>query len=495
MSEYRVNFNSLLQNIRYLLSALTDKRVEKLQGALEQSNLGGSGLMGDIMTGAGKGLLGLIGDIRGGLTKLPGLGGDFNTNTVANYLKPYYGLYGATPTGFEYYFPHFEADWKTIDSKWADWQGGGGFLSEAYSNFFSKQGFLKTIESTALLSPNVLGASIERPKSYTYGASEPSVDVKLELLNTADEADVIRNWQLIYLLLYQNLPNKTNKVMLEPPVIYEVEIPGSFYTPYAYISNLKITNRGATRLMRLPYLIEKDSRSERSSIGGTMDNNMVDSRRRTIMDVNIAELIDAASRGIPLNSAGPRSTLIHDTLIGVRGNSSMFPFHPKDIPGTAGKPGTAYTEAIIPDAWQIQFTLQSLLPDSKNLFFHSLLGSEALTTGIYKETYSDPSMRGGKGSSTFKVGGLKDVKDDQPDETSSARVPYVPGANSTLNEHSTFTDIAIAGVDPHQSISMRGGRWIRNWWNSRSQTQSRDGSQHFGYRGPGGTNPSSRVSE
>ena len=42
-----------------------------------------------------------------------------------------------------------------------------------------------------------------------------------------------------------------------------------------------------------------------------------------------------------------------------------------------------FLETIVPDAYQIDITIKSLLPESKNLLFHSALGSNTLGSGIY----------------------------------------------------------------------------------------------------------------
>jgi len=63
--------------------------------------------------------------------------------------------------------------------------------------------------------------------------------------------DVTRNWQLIFLLTYQNLPNKVSKSLSLPPVIYEALLPGVWYSKYAYISSMRVDFVGATRKMNL----------------------------------------------------------------------------------------------------------------------------------------------------------------------------------------------------------------------------------------------------
>jgi len=54
------------------------------------------------------------------------------------------------------------------------------------------------------------------------------------------------------LLLYQNLPLRQDKIIVEPPVLYDVTIPGNRREPYCYISSLNVNYRGATRLMEIP---------------------------------------------------------------------------------------------------------------------------------------------------------------------------------------------------------------------------------------------------
>ena len=50
-------------------------------------------------------------------------------------------------------------------------------------------------------------------------------------------------------------------------------------------------------------------------------------------------------------------------------------------------------ETIIPDAYQIQIEVTSLLADSKNLFYHSALGSGTLGKGIYTATMSEAGLK------------------------------------------------------------------------------------------------------
>ena len=72
------------------------------------------------------------------------------------------------------------------------------------------------------------------------------------MINTESFNDVIRNWQLIFLLIYQNTPNRLTRDLIDPPCIYEANLDGTWYSKYAYVSNVKIDFVGATRKMALP---------------------------------------------------------------------------------------------------------------------------------------------------------------------------------------------------------------------------------------------------
>lgn len=362
LSEYRVNFNSLLQNIRYLLTTVQEDQIKLLQQRVQL----GDGVIGK----AFKAGTNFLSTVRKGISNLPGLSEIQNPNTkIQPYLEPYYGLYGATPTGFEYYLPYFEQNWKTVSNRWNDWTEGGGMVKNVYNKLFSKQGLVGDITTGALISPHVLGAHVERPKQYSYGADSPSINIKLELINTQSQEDVIKNWHFIFLLLYQNLPNKTSKLLLEPPVIYEAEIPGTFYSPFAYISDIKVTALGATRLMKVPYYIDNSLAVELSKVHNSGDEDYferfdgfsTDSRIKP-RDYKFDNMIKVQARDLDDSASGPNNNI-------------------------------QYIETIIPDAFSIDITLQSLIPESKNLFFHSILGKNTLNTGIFQRTSSDTSLR------------------------------------------------------------------------------------------------------
>ena len=94
----------------------------------------------------------------------------------------------------------------------------------------------------------------EKSKFYTYDKGGETISLSFPLINTGSATfdDVVKNWQFIFLLLWQNRAQRLDRNVVEPPPIYEVTIPGLRYMPLCYISDLKVEFKGARRTMTLP---------------------------------------------------------------------------------------------------------------------------------------------------------------------------------------------------------------------------------------------------
>ena len=376
MSEYSVEFSALLQSIRYMMTgwsdlagkvtnasgiaALNDAATAKLQKLADASNDSKSKTMASSLLKAAE----EAGGVADLVKKYATLNGDGMRGTP-QYLRPYYGLYGTKPTGFEYAFPYFEQQWKEVAPRWAEYKGGGGLVSGIVKEVFNAEGLGKDILETSKLVPGVKGTYIERPYDYTYGNDLPTWTFSFNLLNTRDWTDVVKNWQLCYMLSYQNLPNKVTKTMLDPPVIYEVEVPGIFYSPYAYMSRVSISNKGALRLAKVPLL--KDAGY--SDISGDFEPI----NRGPKEEMSREEWKKSKESIIPDKSLSTGAQI--QAAMGAGAVQS----------GKDGPPGSreVVIETLIPDAYEVQITVQSLIPESKNLHFHSILGPMARDSGIY----------------------------------------------------------------------------------------------------------------
>ena len=380
MSEYSVEFSALLQNIRYMMTGWSDfagkmldaSKVSDAAATIEAKlwymSQGDDGIKKTIASSILKGMK--QGENLNETVQRYATLNDGGMKATPSYLKPYYGLYGTVPTGFEYAFPYFEQQWKEVTPRWAEFKGGGGLASAIVKEVFNQDGLGKDILETSKLLPGVKGTYIERPYDYTYGNDLPTWTFSFNLLNTRDWTDVVKNFQLCYMLSYQNLPNKVTKTMLDPPVIYEVEVPGIFYSPYAYMSRVSISNKGALRLAKVPLLKEGDENALaylQDNPHGTREMSREEWKKSKESILPEKSLTDNGQIQDAMGAGAVRSG--------------------KDAPSSSKE---VVIETLIPDAYEVQITVQSLIPESKNLHFHSILGPAARGDGIYNVSLVNP---------------------------------------------------------------------------------------------------------
>jgi hypothetical protein len=117
-----------------------------------------------------------------------------------------------------------------------------------------------------------IGSDPVLDKPHIWSSSQPRVfNISFPLFNTHPAKEdnpnetIARNWELCYLLTYQNLYNKRNLFTGIPPVFYKVDVPGIYFTKAAYVSNITILNVGNIRNMFLPV---------GNSVAGTTGNFM-----------------------------------------------------------------------------------------------------------------------------------------------------------------------------------------------------------------------------
>lgn len=164
-------------------------------------------------------------------------------------MNPYGILYTTLNTGFKYTFPFMENNYMSHINSFGDatmeysaggFQEGTALLMSGMNKLFSSLNLDKAI------SP---GRMIEQPKAFTFTGREKSYTVKFPLFNTLSYADIVRNWQFLFLLSYQNSPNRINRDMIDPPCIYESVIPGVWYSKYSAITDMTVDFVGARREM------------------------------------------------------------------------------------------------------------------------------------------------------------------------------------------------------------------------------------------------------
>lgn len=227
-------------------------------------------------------------------------------------LRAYKDLYITEPTGFSYILPYFEDYVNGSANQFGE--------DAAASPLQSIAAGIKGFADIAGIAQRPFGFSFqERAKFYNFPQTGEAITVNFPLINTGSATfeDVIKNWQFIFLLLYQNKPSRLNRTVVEPPVIYQVEIPGQKFLPYCYISELQVTFKGSRRTVKFT-LPQKNSifvTPTTTNKTAALPQNQVISEQVTYTDKNV--------------------------------------------------------DAIIPDAYQIRIVLQSLVADTKNFMAYS----------------------------------------------------------------------------------------------------------------------------
>lgn len=216
------------------------------------------------------------------------------------YLKVYENLYGVIETGFKYKIPFFNNDWKSINNNWTN---------DPLITTITKGSIGSTVEDLA--KGLTTGFGVDFAKIYDYKDTGPAQSFEIILDNSFDSSiysgglpTYQKNWELIFLLCFQNLPSKTTRFLVSPPVIYKASVEGVFSYLYSFISKLKV-----------------------ECIGNRQFKNV---------DLRTTE-------------------------------------------------GTVSTKTLIPEAYKVSIELQSLLPETKNLFFSSYNGVN-LSTRIESPT-------------------------------------------------------------------------------------------------------------
>jgi hypothetical protein len=175
------------------------------------------------------------------------------TKMFADPMEPYKMLYTLKSTDFRYTFPYMEDTYRSISSGFSEQSEDmlgtiPGLVNEA------AKGLTNIANSATMRTLRKPGVMIEKPQAFSFSGREKSYTVNFPLFNTKNYAEIIKNWQFLFLLVYQNTPNRITKDLIDPPCIYEARIPGMWYSKYAAISNMTVNFVGARREMPVPVM-------------------------------------------------------------------------------------------------------------------------------------------------------------------------------------------------------------------------------------------------
>lgn len=176
--------------------------------------------------------------------------GNSGTQSSSQWLRMLDGLYTLKSTQFEYILPYFENRAMDASTRFAGYDSvirnkvvqtvasGMSQMADSLSN------------ATILSQP---GVYIEQPQLMDISSSTSTdITVTFPLLNTLSFDGAVKNYQLLWLLAFQNKPYRETKTVVNPSKIYRVYIPGIKYMHYAHISNLSVDFLGVRRTVRIP---------------------------------------------------------------------------------------------------------------------------------------------------------------------------------------------------------------------------------------------------
>jgi hypothetical protein len=138
------------------------------------------------------------------------------------------------------------------------------------------------------------GMYIQRPKFYNFKDDGYTLAVNFYLFNTITENAYLKNIELVTKLLIQNTPHRHNRILVDPPCIYELTVPGRGFFPYTYISKLDVEHVGTKRVLESSL-----SNSKKVIVPDAFKVSL--EFKSLIMDVNNLFIPEMGSGGIDVN--------------------------------------------------------------------------------------------------------------------------------------------------------------------------------------------------
>jgi len=163
--------------------------------------------------------------------------------------KKYAYLYIRKPTNTSYYFPYFENDYISLKNNFTDtYEDSNKNIALKWMQNASKLAS-DTVEYANVGAATEPGSYIQRPKFYNFEDSGLTFKSTFYLFNTLQEDSYVKNLKLITKLTVQNTPHRHNRILVDPPCIYELTVPGRGFYPYTFISNLTVDFVGTRRMI------------------------------------------------------------------------------------------------------------------------------------------------------------------------------------------------------------------------------------------------------
>lgn len=247
-TELRQMQNSLVSSALYYLNTLSTNSADVADNVVDYltAKLGDKGAVGSAVSGAGNSVLSALKKFKSSVNSLVTKGVD--SSILTTYLKSYIGMYLTETTGFKYAFPFYTTNPHSVKNSWQDSMQVKPFLVSGVVN--TGMEFIDTAAAT--LNTMQPGTYIEKPKYFHYPTEGESITMRIPLINTFKKNNRLpyqQNYELLWILAFQNKPYRTSFSRILPPKLYTVSVPGMKYFPYAYISSMNVDFEGTTRLL------------------------------------------------------------------------------------------------------------------------------------------------------------------------------------------------------------------------------------------------------
>jgi len=336
---FGASVDSMQNSLRTYLNEQTANEVTRMVGgALGAAGQTGTNTAQPVLNEAGERIPGFSASLDGLKRKISSDVTDENSvYDQSPWLEPYRNLYITKDTGWEFILPYFE-----------NYQGStqNNFSGDPTNPLLGlvkgvTDGVINFAEAANAIETPLNYSFQERAKFYNYPTDGEEFSFGFPLINTGSLTfdDVVRNWQLVFLLLYNNKPARQTKSIIEPPPVYEVRIPGVKFLPFCYITAINVEFQGSRRELDLTIPVETRQNTPQS-------NN-------TSSNLPNTDLNNEISRGAGGSFGGPLTNSNQSTPI-------------------TNKTVTKNIKAIIPDAYQIKISVKSMFSESKNLLFHTV---------------------------------------------------------------------------------------------------------------------------
>jgi hypothetical protein len=187
----------------------------------------------------------------------------------ADPLDVYKYRYVARPTGFDYILPYlgtqrfgvgntFTADnfakdfpglSKLMSSNWATAAASSNSTpSNRNARVLGKISMLGDFAQTAIQGFSDYRMNVIDTESWS--STDPdSITIEFELINTLSVTQANKNYELCYLLNYQNHPAQRNAFLAQSPCIYTLFIPNTIYMPVCHMPTFTVTNIGQNKMI------------------------------------------------------------------------------------------------------------------------------------------------------------------------------------------------------------------------------------------------------